>query len=121
MTTQMTAPVPQAGQRNAQRGASHVGSGDLVSLLIRVLTTPSCWLQNNSYSRQWDRRLNELMAKHKFVRVSKHTARLGDLLIWVANHPYASFSPYGEHEQDIRPRRVTIFRAHDKLMSDTLG
>jgi hypothetical protein len=121
MTSKTIATAAQAGQSNDQRGASHVGSGDLVSLLLRVLTTPSCWLQNNSYSRQWDRRLKELMATHRFVRTSRHTAMLGDVLIWIANHPYASFSPYGDREMEIRPSRLTIFRAHDKLMRDILG
>lgn len=32
MSTRKTAPRRKAGQRNAQRGASHVGSGDVVVL-----------------------------------------------------------------------------------------
>lgn len=35
MSTRKTSSRRKAGQRNAQRGASHVGSGDVVVLLCR--------------------------------------------------------------------------------------
>jgi hypothetical protein len=84
---------------------------------FRILFTPQCWFQNNPFSREWDRRLNALMRDHKFKRVSKHSAQLGPAVMWVANHPYASFSPEGA---EVRPRRATVLKAMDKLLVDTL-
>ena len=73
---------------------------------------------NNLYSAPWDRKLNYLMSKHKFVFDGRSTARLGDIILWVDNHPCASFSPYGPVNLRVRPSRLTIEKAHEKLMED---
>lgn len=95
-----------------------VPQGNFWADLFLVLKTPSCWLQNNGYSPIWDRKFRELLAEHSFKKTSNYTADLGGICVWVANHPYASFSPYGKDHADVRPSRSTILRAHDKLMSD---
>ena len=81
---------------------------------LRVLLTPSCWLTNDPYDEEWDRALRDLMAKHRFRNRSEYTAHLGPLEIWVANHPFASMSPY-RPTASIRPKRITILQAMDKL------
>ncbi len=86
--------------------------------LTRVLCTPTCWLQNSTYSAEWDRKLNQLMKGHRFKTLDAHRARLGPVVVWIANHPYASFTPENRHVE-IRPRRITILRAYDKLVRDT--
>lgn len=86
---------------------------------FRVLFTPSCWMQNESYSKEWEEELKELMDKHKFSSIGTHTAKLGEQEIWVANHPYSSFTPYPKHV-GVRPSRATILEAHDKLIRDWL-
>jgi hypothetical protein len=52
MDSQNTAPAPQAGQSDGQRGASHVGSGDLVGLGYRgsdgAMTCALC-----DYEMEW--------------------------------------------------------------------
>lgn len=54
MDSQNTAPAPQAGQSDGQRGASHVGSGDLVGLGYRgsdgAMTCVLC-----DYEMEWER------------------------------------------------------------------
>lgn len=75
---------------------------------------PDYWLQNHTYSKAWDRKLNELLDKYDFTNIGSYTAMLGDTAIWISNHPYASFTPYG---RDVRPRRKTILRAWRKLES----
>jgi hypothetical protein len=56
------------------------------------------------------------MESEKFVSQNNYTARLGDRIVWIENHPYASFTPVGYPQA--RPSRATILRAHDKLMED---
>ena len=85
-----------------------------VNDFMRVLLTPRCWLQNDRYSPLWDAKLNELMERHHFKpEHTRHYAMLGTAKVWVSNHPYASFT-YGK----LRPRRITILRAMDKLRQD---
>lgn len=79
---------------------------------LRVLFTPSCWFQNNGYSKDWDSDLQELMTKHQFTDRGVFTAKLGGFDVWIANHPYASFSPAG---CGVRASRITILKAADKL------
>ena len=85
------------------------------------LTSPRSWcfIVIRPYSREWDNRLLELMAEHKFVRTGDHTATLGGLCVWVANHPYGSFTPY-RPKLEIRASRATTMLAMRKLISDTL-
>jgi hypothetical protein len=83
-----------------------------------VLTTPSCWLQNYPYSGGWDLHLNRLMTTDRFTGITHHYAKIGGCLVWVANHPYASFKLEGH---DVRPSRGTILRAKNKLVADDLA
>lgn len=81
---------------------------------LRVLFTPGCWFQQDRYSALWDKKLNELMGKYQFTDIGKYKATLGPANdIWIANHPYASFT-YRRR----RPRRITILRAMDKVTVD---
>lgn len=74
---------------------------------LTVLLTPGCWLQNDPYSREWDRELTWLIDHgHKFVRMGRYNAQIGPYEVWVSNHPYASFTI-----DAVRPRRATILRA----------
>ncbi len=96
----------------------------LVSRIIgalRVLSTPSCWMQNHRYSAEWDRQLRALMTEHKFVPLGPHTARLGPLTLWTSNHPYASFHPYHPLDLSVRASRITMLRAGDKYMADIVA
>jgi hypothetical protein len=86
--------------------------------LLRVLFTPSCWMQNEPYSEQWDIKLNKLMECYSFTDVTKHTAKLGNFNLWIENYPYASFVPYPFI--NVRPRRITVLKAHDKLVFEQL-
>ena len=45
------------------------------------------------------------------------TARIGDQVVWIANHPFASFTPY-DPKIEVRPKRITILRAGDLLEKD---
>lgn len=78
---------------------------------LKVITTPSCWLQNYKYSVGWDKKLRELLEKEEFTEISEHYAQIGKYKVWVANHPYASFT----NKYEARPSRRTILKAMEKL------
>lgn len=87
---------------------------------FKVIITPSCWLQNQEYSELWDKGLLHEMQNNKFVvEADGYYAEIGTLTVWVANHPYASFTPYGGVK--VRPSRKTILMAYDQLIKDSLG
>lgn len=90
--------------------------------LLRVLFTPSCWIQGGRYSSEWNQLLISLMSKHKFEGRKEHIATLGPTDIWVSNHPYCSFRPYKYNNGVLCgpvPKRITALRAMDKLDQDT--
>lgn len=89
--------------------------------MVRVATTPSCWLQNHPYSKAWDKALIRLMSENKFQAIDSYTARIGDKELWVGNHPYSSFTPWRSGIVEVRPSRATILMAWDKLTEDTLS
>lgn len=91
--------------------------------VLFTLFSPFYWLQNFDYSFVWDSKLNSLMNEFEFEIMSEFTAKLGDTTIWIGNHPYASFTPYGKGGIErgrlcVRPSRLTIFRAMKKLKLD---
>lgn len=85
------------------------------------LSKPGYHTMNNPVSMEWDKQLNELMDKHKFERINTCMAKIGGVTVWVANHPYASFTPMDKTQlpSSIRPRRMTIYRAWKKLTIET--
>lgn len=90
---------------------------------LRVLLTPGCWFQTERYSPEWEREiLDRLAAGEQFRRDGQYAVTLGDLNIWVANHPYGSFTPglFSGLPKGMRPRRSTILWLHDRMMSDLL-
>ncbi len=98
---------------------------------LKVLFTPLCWLQNNSYSAGWDFELRELMNEHDFVYIDQYIAKIGGVIIWIENHPYSSFHPWShsffhkhetglEYDDNVCPRRATILEAMDKFKHDCL-
>lgn len=100
-----------------------LGASKLSALLgaMRVLTTPSCWLQNHHYSKVWDAELRKLMMENKFEPIDCYRAKIGNRVVWIENHPYASMRPYGANMPRIRAKRSTILVAGDKLYADLIG
>lgn len=88
---------------------------------LRVLLTPSCWLQNCPYSKEWDETLNKLLELETFEPfVMGFSTKLKGIIIWIANHPYNSFTTVlGGYE--VRPKRSTILKAMDKFQKDMLN
>lgn len=84
-----------------------------------ILINPKYWMMNDPYSKLWDIKLNYLMENNKFKSIDHYTAFLGNNCIWISNHPYASFELYNRlYKLEVRPSRITILRAHRKLVND---
>jgi hypothetical protein len=86
---------------------------------------PSYWVQVGTYNSEWDKWLNEAMDKDKFVIISEFQASISGVTIWIANHPYGSFTPFSFKTTILpvnspRPKRSTIARAWEKLTNDAL-
>lgn len=77
---------------------------------------PNWWIMNYDYSSAWDKKFRELLSKHKFTRIGRHTAYLGNHCVWISNYPYAVFHIYDE--LTVRPSRATIYFAKQKLEQD---
>lgn len=86
---------------------------------IKLIFNPRYWSMNESYSPQWDKKLRDLMKEHTFRDLGNTgcSAVLGNEEIWVANHPYASFTN-GFNKSEGRPSRLTIYKAYEKLIKD---
>jgi len=68
---------------------------------------------NNKYSEAWDKKLKELLKTEDFKNINHYNADLWGFIIWITNHPYASFTYRG-----LRPSRFTIMEAKKKLDRD---
>lgn len=84
--------------------------------LLRVLCTPNCWIQDYELNLEHDKWLVKSLGTSHFEEGSTHTVMLNGNVLWVANHPYASFTNIG-----MRAKRITILRAMDKLNKDKLN
>lgn len=87
---------------------------------LRVLLTPSCWIQGEPYVKDVDKVLREAMEKHTFVAIDHYYARLGNLVLWIANYPYDCMLLDTAGIKG-RAKRTTILRAYDKYILDTLA
>lgn len=92
-----------------------------VSLWLRSLH-PSYWIMNHSYSKILDEWFNDNLDKGvKFEDINGvYVIKFAGQGIWVANHPYASFTLNSGSFERMRPSRMTIIRLHDQLMKQKL-
>ena len=93
-------------------------------LNLQFIFKPRYWVMNYEYSPKWDKELNKLLNEHTFdeSKDNGYTAFLGGMYIWIANHPYASFMPYGtkfKGKARFRPSRLTIQRAYKQYFNET--
>lgn len=94
----------------------------LVSCVF-VIFHPFYWMQNNKLHNAWDRELSYLLKTDKFTNITAYHAEIGGFKLWIANHPYSSFTVEIENEPPFihtvaRPRRATIHKAYQKLLHD---
>lgn len=87
---------------------------------LLALITPTCWITvGGPFNRNFDKWLNDCIDKKlPFENVRECSAKIGGVELWIENHPYASFTPYGERRELVRPSRATRLRAHHHLMKE---
>lgn len=97
------------------------GSGLMMGLMLPSLSdhlmmilNPLFWFQSDNFCSEWDTSLRELLLSRRFVRRSDTTVKIGQNLVWVANHPYGSFARCVGDEM-VRPKRSTIALANRVL------
>jgi len=95
---------------------------DELKHILRVISTPSCWLRNYPTSESWDYALNRLLDKYSpsVSHMRCHTIMLGETEVWIANKFYAygheyNWGRYPRYEFKL-PSRKTAFRLHDAVM-----
>jgi hypothetical protein len=100
---------------------------------LKMIFKPSYWHKIYGYDEIWDDELQTLMAMHRFEPLLKyngdvntHYCRLGNVVIWIENHPYASYTrcghirdyPLGVSPLGHRLSRLTTYEAHTKRKRD---
>lgn len=86
--------------------------------IIFTILRPSYWLMNHPYNGDWDKKLNYLLDNCTFTDTDRYTAKLSGVEIWIENHPYASFREYLCLVKQVRPSRLTIHKAWEKLKKE---
>lgn len=70
-----------------------------------VLFHPEFWVQNFPYSREVDEFfINGISQGAKFTSITEYTAFFCGKLIWIENHPYASFRCIGPNRSYLASR-----------------
>lgn len=91
--------------------------------ILFTICHPSYWIMGYEYSELWDTMLRKRAEGHYFtpeeddVYIS-YTVKLGSLRLWVANHPFASFTLPRLGVCNTRPSRLTIYELHKKMTKD---
>lgn len=91
-----------------------------LSLFIRVLYTPSCWIRNRPTNREWDKKVRQQLKNPKFTNINSYKCNLRDLTIWTENYPYA----YGTDDTGRvkgMPSRRTVFKLRNALTKHKMG
>lgn len=84
-----------------------------VSAVVFGLLTPSMWIRNKVTDQALDEWFRECLSEGVyFTHISIYTARLKGVEVWIANHPYASFTVDGSG----LPSRLTVYRLQKLLM-----
>lgn len=67
----------------------------------------------------YDTYFNELLSKYTFKNCTEHTADLGPITFWVANHPGSSFTTYIKGKNgNIKPKKESREKAYKLYMTE---
>ena len=82
--------------------------------LLRVLTSPLCWLRCEATNTDLDAAINKLLDAGADITSNEYTTRLGPLILWTENFPYAYGGDYTIKGGGL-PTRRTVFRLYDAI------
>lgn len=79
---------------------------------LQFIFMPEYWDMNYEYDKDIDELFKELLDKFEFERINQYRCKLGPVMVWVGNAPYACMiiQDYASLER-LRPSRLTIKRA----------
>lgn len=90
-----------------------------------AIFSPTFWIVDGQFSRDYDNWLLDQIKTGKFAEMGTHTAKIGGVTLWVANHPFSSFGVYKYGDSPIlkslRCSRLTKMLAYRKLIKDALN
>lgn len=93
-------------------------------LTLYFIINPRWWIMNHSYCLNWDKKVNDLLDKHKFESDGT-TVKLGDITIWLGNYPYSYGQRFsiaiGSRTFGPRPSRYTIWRIKNRYKLDMMS
>lgn len=80
---------------------------------IRVLTAPSCWLQNYRYTKSAEALAQKIINNPSdlVVGYSQYEVKYHGVSIWIRNKPYA----FNFMQTRTRPSRATILELYDVI------
>lgn len=84
-----------------------------ISAVLFGLLTPTMWIRIHPTDQALDEWFRECLSEGVyFTHIDRCTARLKGVEVWIANHPYASFTVGGSG----LPSRLTVYRLQKLLM-----
>lgn len=79
---------------------------------LKTLLQPNCWVRNIFYDKEWDEKLNLMMANGEKLEFGTHTVTFieSGLEVWVCNYPYNYGYESGRVGQELSglPSRATV-------------
>ncbi|MNQ49180.1 hypothetical protein D3C85_630810 [compost metagenome] len=84
-------------------------------VLIVWLSCMCGFLFNSRYSKEWDRKLNQLLDEFEIKPAGSYCVDIGGYVVWTANRYYAYATPYAGGFPDRRPSIKTMIRLNDMV------
>lgn len=74
------------------------------------------WTNLYPVSLTWDAVIRDRMKKHEFEIINQYQARLGDLILWIGNYPYAYLMDESkERNRNLMPTKQTRYEAKKRI------
>jgi len=92
---------------------------ETLKCFLKNLFNPIYWYRSYPYNQEWDDYLKTVIEKDMHVEIiDEYTAKIidDDIIIWLANYPYASFHPYAPNNMNILPSRCTTRKFANHLV-----
>jgi len=89
---------------------------------LQFIFKPNYWFMRNKYDPFIDELILGCLERYKFVKINKHTAKLGPIVLWIDNRPYGAIRLYPDCLLSVntenkygRPSRLTIKKSLKEL------
>jgi len=93
-------------------------------LTIYFIINPKWWIMVNKYDKDWDKKINELLDKHKFEAPEYDNGlsyKLGNHHIWLGSYPFSYGLQNRAYHVGDRPSRYTIWKIRKRVKLDLMS